>query len=90
MNRQNLLLSAALLLAAASAPAQLAVTVAPVKVTGQKALVTLTMENGFAEKIESARAVLFLLDEQGKMVRQSTRWVIGGDRKGTGLAAGAA
>ncbi len=69
--------------------AELAVTVSPVKVAGQKAVVPLAMKNNFAEKIESARAAVFLLDEQGKMVGQSTKWVIGGTRDKPGLAAGA-
>jgi hypothetical protein len=34
------------------------------------------------QKIESARAVCFLLDDQGKMVGQSTKWVIGQDKIG--------
>lgn len=59
------------------AQAQLAVTVSPVKITGQKAIVPLTLKNNFSEKVESARAICFLLDEQGKMVGQSTKWVIG-------------
>jgi hypothetical protein len=71
------------------ASAQLAVMVSPVKVAGQKAIVPLTMKNGFAEKIESARAVVFLLDEQDRMVAQGTRWVIGGREDKPGLAAGA-
>ena len=58
--------------------AQLAITVLPVKVTGQKAVVPLVLKNNFTEKVESARAVVFLLDEEGKMLGQSTRWVIGG------------
>ncbi|HEV2331418.1 MAG TPA: hypothetical protein VGY56_21760 [Verrucomicrobiae bacterium] len=61
-----------------TAQAQLAVTVLPVKVTGQKAVVKLTMKNELADKVESARAVCFVLDEQGRMVGQSTKWVIGG------------
>src|SRR6266516_6597244 len=69
--------------------AQLAVTVSPVKVTVQKAIVPLTLKNDFTEKIESARAAVFLLDEQGKMVGQSTKWVIGGSRDKPGLASGA-
>src|SRR6266516_6690421 len=68
--------------------AQLAVTVSPVKVTVQKAIVPLTLKNDFTEKIESARAAVFLLDEQGKMVGQSTRWVIGGTKDKAGLPAG--
>jgi hypothetical protein len=81
-----------LILGALAAHAQLAVTVSPPKIIGQKAVVPLVMKNGFPEKIESARAVVFLLDEQGKMVCQGTRWVIGGSESrdgGTGLAAGA-
>ena len=71
------------------AQAQLAVTVSTVKVTGQKVTVPLAMKNSFVEKIESARAVVFLLDEQGKVAAQSTRWVIGGSADKPGLAAGA-
>lgn len=73
------LAAAVLLFCVATASAQLAVTVSPVKVTGQKAIVPLAMRNDFAESIESARAVVFLLDEQGKAQGQPvTRWVIGG------------
>lgn len=72
-----------------AAHAQLAVTVSPPKVTGSKAVVKLDMKNGFNNKIESARVVVFLLDEQGKTVgRPATRWVIGGSNT-NGLAAGA-
>ena len=62
------------------AQAQLAVTVSPPQVVGQKAVVKLAMKNSLADKVESARAVVFLLDDQGKMVGQSTRWVIGGTK----------
>jgi hypothetical protein len=85
----RLLSLAALLLWPLLASAQLAVTVSPVKATGQKAIVPLAMKNGFAEKIESARAVCFLLDDQGKMVGQASRWIIGGTGDKAGLAAGA-
>jgi hypothetical protein len=78
-----------LLLGATLAQAQLTVTVSPPKVVGQKAVVPLAMRNGFTERIESARAVVFLLDEQGKMVGNGTRWVIGGTQGKPGLAAGA-
>ena len=60
--------------------AQLAVIVSPVRTTGQKAIVLLAMTNNVAEPIESARAICFLLDDQGKMVGQSTKWVIGGTK----------
>lgn len=60
--------------------AQLAITVSPPKIVGQKAVITLAMTNNLAETIESARAICFLLDEQGKMVGQSAKWVIGGEK----------
>jgi hypothetical protein len=74
---------------ATTVQAQLAVTVSPPKVVGQKAVVPLAVRNGLAEKVDSARVVVFLLDEQGKMVGQGTRWVIGGSQDKPGLAAGA-
>jgi hypothetical protein len=82
-------LLAAWLLVVANASAQLAVTVSPVKIAGQKAIVPLALRNNSSQKIESARAAVFLLDEQGKMIGQASRWVIGGSQDKPGLAAGA-
>lgn len=73
---------AALLLCPLLATAQLAVTVTPPKVVGQKFIVQLKMKNQLADKVESARAVCFVLDEQGRMVGQSTKWVIGQNHTG--------
>ncbi|MBI1176391.1 hypothetical protein GC207_03015 [bacterium] len=84
-----------LLLATTLAHAQLAVTVSPPKIVAQKAVVPLALKNNLSENIQSARAVVFLLDEQGKSVCQpTTRWVIGGSLQTAtghtnGLAAGA-
>jgi hypothetical protein len=58
--------------------AQLVVAVSPPKIASQKAIVLLKMKNNLINKVESARAVCFLLDEQGQMVGQATKWVIGG------------
>lgn len=69
------------------AQAQLAVTVSPPQIVGQKAVVKLAMTNNLSDKVESARAVVFLLDGQGKMVGQSPRWVIGGTKDRPPLAA---
>jgi len=69
--------------------AGLEVTVATPQISGQKAIVKLGLRNTFTERIESARAVVFLLDEQGKMIGQSTKWVIGGSKGKPGLAVGA-
>lgn len=68
------------LICAATVHAQLAVMVSPPKIADQKAIVELKMKNGFAGKIESARAICFLLDDQGKMVGESSKWVIGGTK----------
>jgi len=70
--------------------AQLHVTISPVRLTGHKAVVPLSLENRFLETVESARAVVFLLDERGKAVSlPTTRWVVGGSRGARELAAGA-
>jgi hypothetical protein len=79
----------AYLLAAAAVSAQLAVDVAPLKLTGQKAILPLTLRNGLGETVESARAVCFVFDDQGKMVAQATRWVIGGTKDRLALLPGA-
>ena len=71
-----------LLFAAMPAMGQLSVVVSPAKVSGQKAVVPLELKNNFAVKVESARAACFVFDEQGKMVGQASRWVIGGDLAG--------
>jgi hypothetical protein len=60
--------------------AQLAVTVQPPKIADQKAIVELKIKNDFGGSIESARAICFLLNEQGKMVGESSKWVIGGTK----------
>lgn len=81
------LLVAALLSGSGLANAALTVKVDNPKSTGQKAVIKLTMKNTFSENIESARAVVFLLDGQGKVVGQMSRWVIGGTKDRPALAA---
>jgi hypothetical protein len=71
-------LSILILVSTLSANAELAVHLGELKIVGQKAVVPLEIKNNLPEKIESARAVVFLLDGQGKMVNNATRWVIGG------------
>ena len=70
-----------------TAQAQLAVSVSPPKVTGQKTVVLLTMQNEFTNAVQSARAACFLIDDRGQMVSQSTKWVIGENK--SSLAPGA-
>jgi hypothetical protein len=76
----------ALLLSAGAAQAALAVKVDKPKQVGKKAVIKLTMKNTFTEKIESARAQIFLLDDNGKVVGQAVRWVIGGTKDKPALA----
>ena len=64
-----------------AANGQLLITVAPPKATGQKIVVELTMKNGLTNEVKSARAICLLLDEQGKIVGQSSKWVIGQNKK---------
>jgi hypothetical protein len=63
------------------AQAQLSVAVVSPKVTGQKVVVQLDMTNELTNEVKSARAICLLLDEQGKMVGQSAKWVIGQNKK---------
>jgi hypothetical protein len=61
-----------------TANAALSVKLDKPKTTGNKTVVQLTLKNTFTEKIEGARATLFLIGEQDKVVGQRTTWVIGG------------
>jgi hypothetical protein len=63
-----------------TASAQLAATVSPPKIVGQKAIIPLAITNNLADGVESARALCFLLDGQGKMIGQSAKWVVGGTK----------
>jgi hypothetical protein len=66
---------------------ELSVRVAAPTVIGSKAVVGLELKNGWTQSVESARATLMLLDEQGHLVGQSSKWVIGGSEQTPGLAA---
>lgn len=69
-----------LLLCCNTAQADLVVKVDAPKQVGRKVLIKLTMKNTFQERVESARAQIFLLDDQGKVVGQAARWPIGGTK----------
>lgn len=64
-----------------SAPAALVVQVAPPKSTGSRAIVKLDLQNTYDVKIQSVRAVAFLINDQGKVVGQLASWIIGGGGK---------
>jgi hypothetical protein len=57
-------------------------------VTGDKAVVPITLVNGFPDRVQAARAVVFVLDPQGKVAGQATQWVVGGSKDKQGLAKG--
>ena len=89
MQTKTITFIAGFLLFWSTAHAQLTVNVAAPKVTGSKTVVKLDLKNGFHEIIESARAACFVMDEQGKVVGQSTKWVIGGSKPKQDLPPGA-
>jgi len=60
--------------------AALVVQVDPPKTTGSKVIVKLDLQNTYTNKIQSVRAAAFLLNDQGKVVGQSTSWIIGGGK----------
>lgn len=68
------------------ANAELSVKVQESKLAGAKAIVKLTMKNTYSKTVESARAAVFLLDDNGKVVGQRTEWVIGGTKDRPPLA----
>jgi hypothetical protein len=70
----------------AVANAELSVKVEESKPAGSKAIVKLTMKNTYSTTVESARAVVFLVDDNGKVVGQKTEWVIGGTKDRPPLA----
>jgi hypothetical protein len=63
-----------------SAKAELLIKTSEPKTYGQKTIIKMELHNTFTNKIESARAVVFLLDDKGKVVGQETRWIIGGTK----------
>lgn len=69
--------------------AKLSVQMAEPKTVGNKSIIKLTLKNDFTKKIESARAVIFLINDVGKVVGQATKWVIGGTKSKPALEPGA-
>jgi hypothetical protein len=77
-----------ILLGACSAKANLLVTIGHTKTVGRKIITCVEFKNAFREKIESARATLFLVDEDGQVLGRATHWVIGGTKNLAGLSSG--
>lgn len=86
MRQIRFLMFAAMIFLQFQAIAQLVVTVSPPKTTGSRAVVKLEMKNTLSESVASARATVFLLDGQNKVIGESTKWVIGGAKDKPPLA----
>ena len=69
--------------------AALVVQIDQPKSTGSKVIVKLELQNTYAEKIKAVRAVMFLMNDDGKVVGQSTSWIIGGGKDKPALDANA-
>src|SRR5712691_3675206 len=69
-----------MLFGVATTHAALALKVAEPKTYGRKAVLKMELRNTFTNTIESARAVMFLLDDNGKVVGQETRWIVDGTK----------
>ena len=61
--------------------AELSISVSNVNEGSGKIVVSLKLKNTFKEQITSARASVFLLNDEGKVVGQSTKWIIGGSKE---------
>ena len=81
-----LIVLVALMLSPAVAQATLAVQVEEPNWTGSQAFVRISMRNTGTNSVQSARAVMFLFDDQGKVLGQRAAWVIGGTKEKPGLA----
>ena len=70
---------------AAVTQAALTVKVGEPKTYGQKTIIKMELQNSFTNNIDSVRAAVFLLDDNGKMVGQETRWIVGGTKERSAL-----
>ena len=86
LTMQKLIIALALCMTSHAAQAALAIKVDSPAIVGTKTVVKLTIKNTFSEKVESARAQVFLTDENGRIVGQTVQWVIGGKKDRPPLA----
>jgi len=56
---------------------------------GQKSVLKMELENTYSTSIESARAVVFLMNDDSKVVGQQTRWILTGTKDKPALVPGA-
>lgn len=55
------------------------VAVVATESTPSKSVVKIKARNNFDQNVKAARAWVFLMDDQGKVVGQNAQWIIGGD-----------
>ena len=67
------------------ARATLEVNVAKPQVYTKMAVIKMELHNTFTNQIQSTQAVVFLMDDAGKVVGQKSRWIFGGPEKRPGL-----
>jgi len=77
MLRYFALAGALLFLGSSLVRAQLNVGIHSPKIAANKAVVRLSVTNSFSESVTAARCTCFLLDPEGKIAGQSTKWVLG-------------
>ena len=70
----------ALLLLPLTVHAQLEVRLLETKQSENKSLVKMELNNTYDQAIKGARAWVFLMDEEGKVVGNKAAWIIGGDK----------
>jgi hypothetical protein len=58
------------------ASAQLSVTILEPRVSESAAIIPLTMQNRFGQKISSVKATVFLMNDHGGILGHSTKWLI--------------
>ncbi len=61
--------------------ANLEVALTSTESTANKSLVKFKAKNTFSQGIQGARAWVFLMDNEGKVVGQKAQWVIGGKKE---------
>lgn len=67
------------LLWAVALSAQIEVSVSSIESQSNKSVVRLEASHQFTKDVKDARAWVFLLDAEGKVVGNQAHWIIGGD-----------
>src|SRR5262245_9871145 len=74
-------------LTVATTRAELSIRLSEPTRAGNTAFVKLSMKNTGTNSVQSARAAVFLMNADGKVVGRKVDWVIGGSKEKPGLAA---